>query len=188
MEIIKAYCGKRQNRRHKPGRAFEHAYYEFDLLLNFASYRDLHRHRVQTQQRQLLTTEHGFDVQPEMREMGIDKRYEDAMKAAAEAFTQIHKEMPKEAQYVVPFGYRIRWGASLNLRELYHLVELRSTIHGHPDYRRLVINMHEEVKKVQPRLVEWMKFVDRRETGLERLESEKKLDKKMEEVKKKYGK
>jgi thymidylate synthase ThyX len=188
MEIIKEYCGKRQNRRHKPGRAFEHAYYEFDLLLNFASYRDLHRHRVQTQQRQLLTVEHGFDVQPEMREMGIDKRYEEAMKAAAEAFWQIHKEMPKEAQYIVPFGYRVRWSASLNLRELYHLVELRSTIHGHPDYRRLVINMYEEVKKVQPQLVEWMKFVDRREIGLERLESEKMLDKKMEEVKKKYGK
>ena len=187
QKIINEYCSRRQNRRHRPGRAFEHAYYEFDLLLNFASYRDLHRHRVQTQQRQLLTVEHGFDVQPEMKELGIDKRYEEAMKSAAEAFWEIHKEMPKEAQYIVPFGYRVRWSASLNLRELYHLVELRSTIHGHADYRRVVINMYEEVKKVQPSLIEWMKFVDRRETGLERLDSEKKLDKKMEEVKKKYG-
>ena len=188
MEIIKEYCSRRQNRRHKPGRAFEHAFYEFDLMLNFASYRDLHRHRVQTQQRQLLSVEHGFDVQPEMKEMGIDLRYEDAMKAAAEAFLEINKDMPKEAQYIVTFGYRIRWSSSLNLRELYNLIELRSTIHGHPDYRRLVIEMFEEVKKVQPQLVEWMKFVDRRETGLERLESEKNLDKKIEEVKKKYGK
>jgi len=185
--IIDEYCKRRQNRRHKPGRAFEHAYYEFSLLLNFASYRDLHRHRVQTQQRQLLTVEHGFDIQPEMVEMGIENRYIEAMEKAAAAFMKIHADMPKEAQYIVPFGYKVRWSASLNLRELYHLVELRSTIHGHPDYRRLVIGMHDEVKKVHPKLVEWMKFIDRREIGLERLESEKKLDRKIEEINKKYG-
>lgn len=75
----------------------------------------------------------------------------------------------------------------MNLRELYHLVELRSTIHGHPDYRRVVLKMLEEVKKVQPALVEYMRYVDYRDAGLERLDAEKKIDKKMKEVEQKYG-
>jgi len=38
--IVRAYVGERHNRRHKPGRAFEHTAYEFDLLLNIGEYRD----------------------------------------------------------------------------------------------------------------------------------------------------
>ncbi len=47
-EIIRAYVGTRGDRRHKPGRAFEHARYEFDLLINIGEYRDLQRHRLVT--------------------------------------------------------------------------------------------------------------------------------------------
>ena len=43
------------------------------------------------------------------------------------------------------------------------------------------------VKKVQPALVEYMRYVDYRDVGLERLEAEKKTDKKMKEVEQKYG-
>ena len=51
-EIVRAYVGTRGNRRHKPGRAFEHARYEFDLLINIGEYRDLQRHRLLTPDRQ----------------------------------------------------------------------------------------------------------------------------------------
>ncbi|PIN84784.1 MAG: thymidylate synthase [Candidatus Diapherotrites archaeon CG11_big_fil_rev_8_21_14_0_20_37_9] len=187
IAVINEYIGKRENRRHKPGRGFEHTFYEFDLACNYASYRDLHRHRVLTQQRQDLGTTLGFDLPPEMKELGIDKEFSEKMLLAKKTNEKIKSEMPKQSQYVVPFAYRIRWSNYLNLRELYHLVELRSTIHGHPDYRRIVLKMFDEVNKVHPRLVEHMKFIDRREIGLERLESEKKIDKKIEQVKKKYG-
>ncbi|HLC79516.1 MAG TPA: FAD-dependent thymidylate synthase [archaeon] len=185
--IIDEYVKRRENRRHKPSRGFEHTYYEFDLMCNYASYRDLHRHRVLTQQRQDLTVAHGFDTPPELKEIGLKGNFEAQMENAAKAHSTISKDLKKQAQYIVPFAYKIRWSNYLNLRELYHLVELRSTIHGHPDYRRIVLKMFEEVKKVHPMLVEHMKFVDYREVGLERLESEKKIDKKLEEMKKKYG-
>jgi thymidylate synthase ThyX len=186
-QIIKEYLGRRQNRRHKPGRGFEHTYYEFDVIMNFASFRDLHRHRVMTQQRQGLSVVHGFDIPIELKEIGADKEFVEKMHMAAETFYKIRKDLRFEAQYVVPFAYKIRFSCMLNLRELYHLVELRSTIHGHPDYRRVVLKMLGEVRKVHPELVEHMKFVDYREAGLERLESEKRIDKKLEELAKKYG-
>ncbi|MEK6957885.1 MAG: FAD-dependent thymidylate synthase [archaeon] len=191
LKVIQEYCRRRENRRHKPGRGFEHTYYEFDLMCNYASYRDLHRHRVLTQQRQDLGTKLGFDVPFEAREIGFEKDFVEKMKLAQEAYEKIRKGLgPKQAQYVVPFAYRIRWAFKLNLRELYHLVELRSTVQGHADYRRIVLKMLQEVQKVHPSLVEPMRFVDWRnssEIGLERLEAEKKIDKKMDEMNKKYG-
>ncbi len=191
LKVIQEYCARRENRRHKPGRGFEHTFYEFDLMCNYASYRDLHRHRILTQQRQDLGTKLGFDVPFEAREIGFEKDFAEKMKMAADAHSKIAKDLgAKQAQYIVPFAYRIRWSNYLNMRELYHLVELRSTIQGHPDYRRIVLKMLQEVQKVHPTLVEPMKFVDWRNSskiGLERLEAEKKIDRKLDEMNKKYG-
>ncbi len=186
LAIINEYLGRRENRRHKPGRGFEHTYYEFDLVCNYASYRDLHRHRVLTQQRQGLSTRLGYDTPPEMKEIGIEGEFWERMEQARDACEKIRADLPAQSQYVVPFAYRIRWSNYINLRELYHLVELRSTIQGHPDYRRIVLKMLDEVKKAHPSLVEHMKFVDYRDfKGLERLEAEKKTDRKLEELAKK---
>ncbi len=186
-KIIDEYVSRRQNRRHRPGRAFEHAHYTFDLLGNYGGYRDLQRHRVLTQERQDLTIKHGYDTPPEMVEAGFIDDYRQAMEAARGAFLQISRKFPKEAQYVVPFGYRLRWYFHLNLRELYHLVELRTMQQGHPDYRRICQEMFRQVRTIHPRLVEHMRFVDMKSYDLERMEAEKRLDKKMEEMARKYG-
>lgn len=180
--IIAQSVRHRSNRRHKPLRGFEHAFYEFDLLGNFGIYRDLQRHRVLTQQRQLLSTRHGFDTPKELAELGEDKNYAEMMGKAADLFEKIAQNSPFQAQYVVPFGYRLRWSLNINLRELYHLVELRSGVQGHVDYRRMVLKMLEETRKVHPELVEGMRFADYREVGLERLEAEKKTDEKLRKL------
>jgi thymidylate synthase ThyX len=59
---------------------------------------------------------------------------------------------------------------------------------GHPDYRRVAQKIYFEVNKVHPQFGKHMKFVDLKAHGLERLEAEKKIDKKMEEINKKYPK
>jgi len=75
----------------------------------------------------------------------------------------------------------------LNLREVFHLTELRSQQQGHPDYRRVAQLIAEKVKEVHPSLTEYLTFVDMNSYELERLEGEKFIDKRMEEVKEKYG-
>lgn len=187
QQIIDEYCQRRQNRRHKPGRAFEHAVYRFDILANFGAYRDLQRHRAMTQERQLLTVEHGYDTPQEILDAGLGERWHAAMKEASEAFHDIAKNYPKEAQYVVPLAYKVRWYNTINLRSLFHMLELRSTPHGHIDYRKVAQEMFLKIKDVHPHLAKWMTFMDMNQYGLERLESEKKLDKKLEEIQKKYG-
>ncbi|MFN3909776.1 MAG: FAD-dependent thymidylate synthase [Candidatus Anstonellaceae archaeon] len=180
IQILKEYVGKRKNRRHKPYRAFELPYYTFSICANFGQYRDIQRHRILTQVRQLLDCKKGYDIPKEIVEFGFKKEFEDALSVAKECHQKMEEELNKElAQYIVPMAYRLNWYINLNLREAFHLIELRSSIQGHADYRRLVIKMFEKIKQVHPRLAEGMIFVNEKEVELERLEAEKKVDKKL---------
>jgi len=170
---------RRKNKKHKPPRAFEHAYYTFDILGDFGMYRDLHRHRILTQERQDLTVAHGYDVPPEIIDAGFESEFKEVMKKAADAYEQIYRKFPKQAQYVVPFQYKIRWYNKLSLREIYWLAELRSGAQGHPNYRFVAQEMYRKVKEVHPLLAEYMKFVDMKDYSLGRLSAE------IEKVKKK---
>jgi hypothetical protein len=66
-EIISTYIGDRESRFHRPGRAFEETYYTFDILADIGAYRDLHRHRVLTQERQHYSVRHGYVVPIELK-------------------------------------------------------------------------------------------------------------------------
>ncbi|RLI97040.1 MAG: thymidylate synthase [Candidatus Aenigmatarchaeota archaeon] len=186
-KVINAYIAGRTNRRHKPGRAFENVYYTFDILGDYGIYRDIQRHRILTQERQLITTKHGYDVPVEIEDADLADKFREAMDAAAVAFEKISTVMPLQAQYVVPMGYKIRWYITMNLREAYHLCELRTCMQGHPTYRKLAQNIYKKIKEVHPVLAEGMKFVDMNDYSLERKEAEKRIDKKIEEIKRKYG-
>lgn len=173
MKVIDEYMGKRANRRERPLRAAESAYYQFDVLSDYGAYRDLQRHRIMTQIPQLLTVEHGYDTPPEIAEAGFSKEFHSCMKKAAAAYKKIAAEMPLEAQYVVPLAYRIRYIMQFNLREAYHLIELRSVPQGHPSYRHVVQEMFRQICAVHPALVHYMKFVNMDERdALGRLKSE----------------
>ena len=187
IALINEYMQRRSNRRHKPQRAFEHAYYTFDILANYGIYRDLQRHRMLTQEAQDLTVIHGYDTPKELELSGYAKEYNECMKKVKDAFKAISKDYPKEAQYVVALGYRIRWNMKMNLREVCHLCELRSMQQGHSDYRRVAQQIYLKVKAVHPSLAEHIKFVDMNEYGMERIEAEKNVDKKMKEIDEKYS-
>jgi thymidylate synthase ThyX len=172
--IIRLYTHFRQNRRHRPGRAFESIDYSFELLTNYGTFRDLHRHRILTISRQLLSTAYGFDIPEEIIELGIEKDYKDCMYASNDAYKLISLEMPNEAQYVVNFAYRYPYFVKMNLREACHMIELRTTPQGHPDYRRICQQIYYLIRKVNPVISEGIKFVDMNNYELGRFKSEKK--------------
>ncbi|MBI5030537.1 MAG: FAD-dependent thymidylate synthase [Chloroflexi bacterium] len=160
-DILRAYIGERKNRRHKPGRAFEHAAYEFDLLLNIGEYRDLQRHRLVTSERQMFTTQHGYEINEDINAVpDIRADYLERMEETGKLRERLAVEMPFDAQYVVPFGFRVRYNVRLNLREAYHWIELRSAPQGHPDYRNTSQEMFRAIQAVHPVLTETMNFVN----------------------------
>ena len=182
--IVEEFTKLRTNRRHRPSRAFETTYYTFDLCNNFGMFRDFHRHRALTLERQLLTTDHGFNIPNEIKILGIEKEYKDCMNKTKETFEKIRKKYPEQGQYVVNFAYNYPYFMKFNLREACHLIELRTIPQGHVDYRRVAQQMFEQINKVHPRLSKIMKFVDMKEYDLERFESEKRTEEKRKKMKK----
>ena len=183
INIINSLAKLRHNRRHRPGRAFESVYYTFDLLNNFGMFRDFHRHRALTLERQLLTTDHGYSIPDEIKILGIDKEYKECMNKTKETFDKIRKRHPEQGQYVVNFAYNYPYFMKFNLREACHLIELRTVPQGHADYRRVAQQMYKQINKVHPNLSKLMKFVDLKEYDLERFESEKRTEEKRKNLK-----
>ncbi|MCH7915324.1 MAG: FAD-dependent thymidylate synthase [Deltaproteobacteria bacterium] len=170
--ILDEYLKRRRHRRDKPGRALEQVYYTFDILGNLGAYRDLQRHRILTQDRQDFTTVHGFDTPVEIKEAGFRSDFDRCMEKASQLYEKIHRDLPQEAQYVVPFAYKIRWTMKMNLREAVHIGELRTTPQGHPDYRFIAQEMWRKINDVHPTLAQCAKFIDWKTYRLGRLQSE----------------
>jgi thymidylate synthase ThyX len=162
----------RRSRRDRPPRALEEAAYSFDLVGNLGIYRDLHRHRLLSQERQPFTTVHGYDTPPEILEAGHGAVFEECMARAYDLHEAVRRDHPAEAPYVVPFAFRVRWYVTLNLREAVHVCELRSMPQGHPDYRLVVQEMWRRIEEVHPGLAAWGGFVNRDTYRLGRLQSE----------------
>lgn len=159
-QILEAAASSRENRRHKSPRGLEHAEFTFELVADFGAYRDLQRHRILTQERQLLTCDYGYYIPPEIQNTPLVADYCAALDLAKKAFDKIALELPEEAQYIVPMAYNIRWYFHVNLRALQWLCELRSSPAGHRSYRLAAQCMAKEVSSALPQFERFFKFVD----------------------------
>ena len=178
LKIIQSYVGERTNRRHKPGRGMERTYYRFDVLSDFGSYRDLQRHRMMTIDWQRLTTRHGYATPPEIEDAGGDiaDKWHNAMRESVALCEEVLAQHGEDvAQYVVPFGYRIRYNIQMNARQAFHMLELRTGESGHTDYRRICLKMHDLIRNQagHQAIADAMVYVDSNNYGLGRLAAER---------------
>ena len=178
LALMKAYIGDRENRRYKPGRAFERVDYRFDVLSDYGAFRDLQRHRLLTIEWQSLTPNHGY-VRPELiEEAGVADVFDDAMARSASLYDALHDDFPQQAQYAVSMAYRMRYSMQFNAREAIHLLELRSSPQGHPSYRRVVLEMHRLIDEQAGHrtVAAAMQHLTTEAPELERLESERRAE------------
>ena len=138
VRVLRTYAGDRENRRHRPGRAFEHATYTFDVVSDYGAFRDLQRHRMLTLDWQELTTRHGPASPPEaVEEIGALADWRRVMDDSAALYERLSRRCsPAVGQYAVSMAYRIRFYMRMNARETMHVIELRTSPQGHPAYRR----------------------------------------------------
>jgi len=177
--IIQAYIGDRQNRRHRPGRAFERPFYRFDILSDYGAFRDLQRHRMLTVEWQALSPYHGYTMPELVEEAGVTSEFESVMERSAELYHDLKPEFPSQAAYAVCMAYRVRYNMNLNARSAMHTLELRSVPEGHPAYRLVVQEMHKLIaeKAGHKAIAQAMTFVNHSsETDLERLEAERRSE------------
>ena len=173
--IAEAYVGERRNRRHKPGRALERAFYRFDVLGDYGAFRDLQRHRMLTIEWQELSCRHGYDVPPEIAEAGVEQDWHRIMERQAALWERLRGDFPRQSQYAVGLAWKLRYSMNLNARAAMQMLELRTTPQGHPSYRRVAQEMHRQIAEVAGHraVAEMMRFVDYGQAELERLEAEK---------------
>jgi thymidylate synthase ThyX len=182
LEVIRTYAGERTNRRHRPGRALERTGYRFDILSDYGAFRDLQRHRMLTIEWQPLTPEHGYTLPSAVVAAGAEAAYHASMVRSA----QLHDALvarfgPIEAAYAVALAYRVRYVMQFNVREAMHMIELRTTPQGHPEYRKVCQEMYRLIdeKAGHHALAQLMTFVDRQDyesDTLERLDGERRAE------------
>lgn len=155
--IIGAALAKRGPHDQVP-REFEHAQFQHEIITDHGAWKDIQRHRMCTQTNQLFGTDLGYIVPEEIRTLGYGDRYDAVMKEAADLHQQLVEEgWIYEAQYIVPMAYRKRMLVSWNLRELFHFIELRSGIKGHPEYRRVAQDVWRTLEATHPFLAPFIR-------------------------------
>ena len=185
MEVFASYIGERLNRRHRPGRALEQAHYTWDLVCDYGIFRDLQRHRmVDDLEWQALSPRYGFDVPELIEEAGLSDQFEACFDLSAALYSNLQAAgYEYEAQYATLLGHKMRWTVTYNAREAFHFHELRTAPQGHPGYRKLVQQMHEQLSARHPMLAEAMKFVNQDEDPeLTRLAAERATQYKLEKL------
>ena len=179
--VLQAYLGERTNRRHRPGRAFERTAYRFDVLTDYGAFRDLQRHRLLTLEWQPLTPLTATrNRMPSATPDSCDD-WTRTMNASAELYDELTSSgLHDVAPYAVAMAFRVRFYLDMNAREAMHLIELRTAPQGHPAYRRVCQRMHQLIaeRAGHHAIAAAMKFVDHSEVELERLKSERELEKK----------
>jgi len=174
--VLAAYIGKRTNRRHKPGRAFERTSYRFDVLADYGAFRDLQRHRLLTLEWQRLSPRHGSVMPEAVAEADARDDWQRTLEASAALHDEIAAAgLPEVAPYAVAMAFRVRFYLELNAREAMHLIELRSAPQGHPSYRRIAQTMHRLIEQGAGHraIAAAMTFADHSQVELERLEAER---------------
>jgi thymidylate synthase ThyX len=156
-DLYERYLGGRRARWYKAGRALENAYLRFEILMDIGSYRDLHRHRMMTQQRQLFSARHGYDIPEEITEAGLRDPWSKAIERAAALWSTLAHTDPVLAQYAVPMACRVRFQQWQNLRQFFWETELRTVSQGHPTYRRIEQEKFRLVQERFPLLSRYVK-------------------------------
>ena len=180
VEVVRAYCGNRLNRRHRPGRALERTFYRFDVLSDYGAFRDLQRHRMLTVDWQPLSPRHGYVRPDPVAAAGVDDIFDSVMERSARLYEALSMELPHQASYAVALAYRVRYSMQMNAREAMHVIELRTTPQGHPAYRNVCQQMHHLIAEAagHTAVAELMSFVNHdQDPELGRLDAENRTEK-----------
>lgn len=187
--VKSTYIGVRKTRRDRPGRALEAGYtYTTDLFADYGTYKDLERHRITSQLRQPFSPRHGMVVPDDITTAGFEATVVAVHDQVAALYEKIYADLGEVASYVALHGSRVRWLMNFNDREAMHLLELRTTKQGHPQYRKLCQQIHNTIAAIDPWRANIMQFVDHNSYDSARGDSEARQRVKERELDEKFSK
>lgn len=137
------------------GRALEHTRFRFRIRCDYGAWRDLQRHRIVSATRPRPSMDLGYCRSYELdayvvpggpsRFSGwsVGDAFDEAMAEMRGAWESL-RGTAAEA-YAVPLASMVEYRLDANLRELAHIIELRSAPAGHPTYRFIAQRLAQEV-------------------------------------------
>ena len=161
-ELVKRWI---EERHHKmvPDRSAEMMDLTFKIEMPIAIHRDLGRHRMMTQLRGSVSPALGYGADPLLSNNAMWAKFPGLAliaKAHAEALLKADERLtawssvitPQALQYACPLATMIPVVWKVNVRELVHLLGLRTVPQGHPSYRTLVQMVAKSVRHSDPLL------------------------------------
>ena len=184
VALLAAYVGDRRNRRHRPGRAFERTDYRFELVTDYGAFRDLQRHRMLTIEWQRLGIALGYDMPELVADAGLGRALRRGHRPGRGA-------LPLAGCRTSPSRRRTPWRwptasatscSSTRARRCTSSSCARARRATRPT-ARVAQQMHRAIAEVAGHraLAEAMTFVDHGATDLERLESERRAERRRSE-------
>ncbi len=141
-----------------PPREFEVVDFTFGLTMDYGAYREFKRHRMQTYIPQPLTVDNGYVVPPLIQRAGLEERFEEAVGRAADGFHQLARRHRPVAQYLVTHAHKRRVLSKMNLRECYHLFQMRTQAQAHFSIREPIEQAMRLAVEAQPELFRHMRL------------------------------
>ena len=141
-----------------PPREFEVVDFTFGLTMDYGAYREFKRHRMQTYIPQPLTVHNGYMTPPLIQRAGLEGAFREAIQQAEEAYHAIAREIPAVAQYLVTHAHKRRVLSKMNLRECYHLFQLRTQSQAHFSIRGPIEEAMRLAVETQPELFQHMRL------------------------------
>lgn len=144
------YAAKRGEHEALP-RCFEFSNITASVVMDYGAFRDLQRHRVTSCIAEPLSCENGWSTPELISELGLGQRWHKAMSWAASTRDKIQETHGAyTAQYVCPLAFNVGVLWQMNLRELAHIVELRTKPTCHVSYKNVVMDLYRAVLKEMP--------------------------------------
>ncbi len=135
--------------------------------MTYGIWREYKRHRMQSYQVKAPNIDAGYMIPPLAYELdqSKDSQFHGSVESVKQAMGKVETLFEKVAQ-IDPFAAhyavtRLHYRPALakfNLREAYHLIDLRTSNTAHPFIRGLTWSLLEEISKVQPVLMDYLRF------------------------------
>ncbi len=171
---------RKQDRFKKVPRAWENAHYLFEIWGRGGDYRDLHRHRMLTEERQPFTTKWGHDLEKELLESPFMDQVQPLIKLSAELHQELARNYgPKAAEYPLLFTFIQHWYMRISARELHWIPEIRTSPQARPHYKEIAQQMGTTAINKDPALFQGL-MIGWDNDRIARRESEKKIAAKLD--------
>lgn len=141
-------------------REFELPHITLELMLDYGAYREFRRHRLQSCYPQPMTIQLGYRTPNLIREAGLEGKFDEAIQTAEHGCRMVAEARMSAAPYLVTHAHHRALVVRMNLREAYHVFELRTSKLAHESLREPMLEAMRQAVAAMPEVFRWLRLRD----------------------------